>query len=145
MFIGISFFRLRNLPVMILLKICSQLWSWDMSPSSIPIILKLGLFIQIFCMFCVRNFLDLTFSLTDVSISPIFFLFLRCSLPSQVFCWWCLIYCSCSFVLLILDLQDFLSLFFLYCFYFHFQVLHSCIYFLHLFSCIFLYVFKGFS
>jgi hypothetical protein len=40
-------------------------------------------------------------------------------------------------------LQDFLSLCFLYCFNFHFQVLHGFMYFLHLFNCIFLYVFKG--
>jgi hypothetical protein len=43
-----------------------------------------------------------------------------------------------------LHLPDSLSLCFLYCFYLHFQVLNSFIYFLYLFDCIFLYFFKGF-
>jgi hypothetical protein len=54
-----------------LLKIFSGPWSCDSSPSSIPIILRLGLLMvsQISWIFCVRNFLDITFSLTGVSIS----------------------------------------------------------------------------
>jgi hypothetical protein len=53
-----------------LLKIFSGPLSWE-SSSSIPIIFRFGLFMvsQIFWMFCVRNFLDLAFSLTGVSIS----------------------------------------------------------------------------
>lgn len=54
----------------------------------IPIILRFGLFTisQISWMFCVRKFLDLTFSLTDVSISSIASSIPE-SLPSLGFCW----------------------------------------------------------
>ena len=55
---------------MILLEIFSGPRSCDSLPSSIPIILRLDLFI-VFQMFCVRKFLALTFSLTDVSIYSI--------------------------------------------------------------------------
>jgi hypothetical protein len=73
MFIDISFFRLGKWSSIILLKIFSGPWSCGSSPSSIPIIHRLDLFMvsQIFWMFCVRNFLDLTFSLAGVSISSI--------------------------------------------------------------------------
>jgi hypothetical protein len=61
MFIGISFYWLEKFS-MILLEIFS--WRWKASPS-IPIVLRFGLFIafKISWMFCIRNFLDLTFSL----------------------------------------------------------------------------------
>ena len=53
-----------------------------------PIIVRLGLLMvsQISWMFCVRNFLDLTFSLTDVSISSIVSSMPE-SLPALVSCW----------------------------------------------------------
>jgi hypothetical protein len=57
---------------MILLKIFSRPCIWESSPS-IPIILRLGLFIvsQISWMLYAMNFLDLAFSLIDVLISSI--------------------------------------------------------------------------
>ena len=66
---GISFFRLGKFSTMVLLKIFSGLLSSEYS-SSISIILRFGLFIvsQISCMSYV-NFLGLTFSLADVSVS----------------------------------------------------------------------------
>ena len=56
--IGMSFFRLEKFSSMILLKIFSGPWSWDSSPSSIPVILLLDLFIvsQISWIFCIRDF-----------------------------------------------------------------------------------------
>jgi hypothetical protein len=53
-----------------LLKILSGSWSWVSSTSSILIIFKLHLFIasQISRLFCVGNFLSLTFSLSDMLI-----------------------------------------------------------------------------
>lgn len=46
-------------------------WAFELESSFIPIILSFGLFTvsQISQIFCVRNILDLTFSLTDLSIS----------------------------------------------------------------------------
>jgi len=62
---------------MILLNIFSEPLSWLSSLSSIPIIFRFGLFIlsQISWIFCVRKFLDLTFSWTAVSISFILSLY----------------------------------------------------------------------
>jgi hypothetical protein len=59
---------------MILLKMFSGPWSWDSSNSN-SIIPGLGLLMrsQISYMFCVRNFLDFTFSLADVSVSFVVF------------------------------------------------------------------------
>lgn len=70
--IGISFFRLGKCS-MILLKTFSVSFTWVSSPSSIPIIFRLGLFMvsQISWKCCVRIFPDLTFSLTEVSIPSI--------------------------------------------------------------------------
>lgn len=53
------------------MKIFSEPLSWDSSLHSAPTVLGFGLFMdsQIAWMFCVRKFLDLIFSLTDVSIS----------------------------------------------------------------------------
>ena len=67
------FFRLGKFSSMILLNIFSVPLSCISSPSSIPIILKFVLFIvsQISWMFCVKNLLDLMFSLTNESISSI--------------------------------------------------------------------------
>ncbi|KAL6054253.1 hypothetical protein STEG23_008469 [Scotinomys teguina] len=58
---------------MILLNMFSVPLSWYSSPSSIPIIRRLGLFMvsQISWTFCVMTFLDLVFSLTVESISSI--------------------------------------------------------------------------
>ena len=110
-----------------------------------PIIVRLGLLTvsQISWMFCVRNFLDLTF-LTDVLISSILpsmpeilssFFYILLVIFASAF--------SCSLPW-VFHHQDSLSLCFLYFFYFHFQVLTSSIYFLYLFNCIFLFFFKGF-
>jgi hypothetical protein len=75
---------------MILLRLFSGPWSWDSSPTSLPIILRFGLFMvsQGSRMFYVRNFLDLTFSLIDVLISSVtYLLHLRFSFLSLVFHW----------------------------------------------------------
>jgi hypothetical protein len=63
--------RLGKFSFMILLKIFSGPWILKLSPSSIPVILRFALFTvsQISWVFCVRNSLDLTFSLISVSIS----------------------------------------------------------------------------
>jgi hypothetical protein len=55
---------------MILLKIFSESLIWESLSSFLLIILKFGLLIvsQISSMFCVRNILDVAFSLADVSI-----------------------------------------------------------------------------
>ena len=116
------FLSVSKFSSMILLKVFSRPWSWDFSPS-IPIILSLHLFMlsQISWMFCVRKFLDLTFSLIDISISsPVSSTSEIVFLP-LVFCWWCL--SLFLFSSLGSHIQDFLSLYFLYHFYFHFQIL----------------------
>ena len=82
------FLSVSKFSSMILLKVFSRPWSWDFSPS-IPIILSLHLFMlsQISWMFCVRKFLDLTFSLIDISISsPVSSTSEIVFLP-LVFCW----------------------------------------------------------
>lgn len=86
--IGLSFFRLGDFSSVILLKIFCDPWSWNFLPSYIPIILRLGLFIvsQILWRFCVRNFLDLTFSLTDISILSVVSSMPEI-LPSLLFYW----------------------------------------------------------
>ena len=58
---------------MILLKIFSEPLIWASSPSFIPIILRFGLFHSVpgFLDVSYQEFLDLTFSLTDVSVSSI--------------------------------------------------------------------------
>jgi hypothetical protein len=128
---------------MTLLKIFSGSWNWDSSPPSIP--RRLGLFMisQISWLFCVRNFLTLTFSLTDVSVSSTVSSILE--MLSSI---------SCTLLRMLTSLflfsshrfsiSSFPCLCCLYCFYFHFQDLHSFIYFLHLFNCIFLYIFEKF-
>jgi hypothetical protein len=60
---------------MILLKIFSGPSSWKSSYFSIPIILRFDLYMvsQISWMFCVRNFSDLAFSLTNLTISSVVF------------------------------------------------------------------------
>ena len=117
---------------MILLRMISGPWNWDSSSSSLPIILMLGLFMifQMSLMFGVMSVLDLT----GVSSMPEFL-----SFTSYI-----LLVMLASVGPYVFHLQDSLSLCFLYCFYFHFQVLNSFIHFLHLFDCIFLYSFKGF-
>jgi hypothetical protein len=74
---NISYFGLRKLSSMILLKIFSCPLIWDSLPSSICIVISLCLFIlfQNSWMFSVSNYLDLTFSLTDVLISSILFFY----------------------------------------------------------------------
>lgn len=73
-FTGMSFFRLGNFSSMILLNTFSEFLSWD-SPPSNPILLRVCLFMVcvIYWMFCVNFFffLDLTFSLTNGSVSSI--------------------------------------------------------------------------
>jgi hypothetical protein len=68
---AISFFRLGKFSCMNLLKIFSGPLSWASLLSSIPFILRFGLFILswISWMFWVRSFLCFVFSLTFVSIS----------------------------------------------------------------------------
>jgi hypothetical protein len=116
-------------------------WSWDSSPSSIPIILRLDLFVvsTFSSMFCVRNFLALTFSLTHAPISSI--VLSMSEILSSISC--ILLVMLASVFPVLFPRFYFLSLCFLYCFYFYFWVLYSFVYFLHLFNCIFLYVFKG--
>jgi hypothetical protein len=69
MFMGISFFRLGKFSSIILLKIFTGPVNWESSISSIPIILRFGLFIVswISWMFWNRSFLHFAFSLTVVS------------------------------------------------------------------------------
>lgn len=79
-------------------------------------------------MFYSRSFLDLKFSLTDVSI---FFLVclqhLRFFLVSLVFLWGSLYFSSCLNVQMF-HFQNSFNLVFLLPFYFHFQVLNSCLF-----------------
>ena len=96
---NISYFGLRKLSSMILLKIFSCPLIWDSLPSSICIVISLCLFIlfQNSWMFSVSNYLDLTFSLTDVLISSILFFYAW----NFLFClFYCVgdscICCSCS-------------------------------------------------
>ena len=69
MFMGISFFRIGVFSSIILLKIFTDPLSLESSLSSIPIILRFGLFIVscIFWMFWFRRFLHFVFSLSVVS------------------------------------------------------------------------------
>ena len=136
------FFRLGKFSSMILLNIFSVPLSCISSPSSIPIILKFVLFIvsQISWMFCVKNLLDLMFSLANESI---FFYCIFNTWDSFFYlmysvCYSCLC-SSCSFTQ-IFHIQNSLGLCFLYYPYFSLQVLT---YLLHLFDCFFL-IFLGF-
>ena len=111
---------LRNLVLgqfssMILLKIFSMFLDWDYSP--ILLILRFDLFIvsQTSWMFCVRKFLDLTFYLTDASVSsiistPEIFSSISCTVCDACVC------SSCSLAY-VPHFQDSLSLCFLYCFF----------------------------
>ena len=126
------FFRLGKFSSMILLNIFSVPLSCISSPSSIPIILKFVLFIvsQISWMFCVKNLLDLMFSLANESI---FFYCIFNTWDSFFYlmysvCYSCLC-SSCSFTQ-IFHIQNSLGLCFLYYPYFSLQVLT---YLLHLF------------
>jgi hypothetical protein len=117
---------------MILLKIFSGPLRWE-SSFSIPIFCRSGLFIvsQFSWMFCIRNFLEI-FSLTDVSVSSIV-----SSMPEILFSVSCVLLIMLASVIPVI-LPRFIhpSLYFLYCFNFHFQILNTFIYFLHLFDCI---------
>lgn len=71
-------------------------------------------------------------------------LFLRISLPNFGFCWWWCLHQLFLFSLHFFSMSRISSDCFLCCFYFHFHVLGSFIYFLDLFDFVFLYFFKGF-
>jgi hypothetical protein len=62
---------------MIFLKIFSEHLSWDSSPSSILTILRIGLFMVLWksYKFCVRTFLDSTFSLPKY---PLLLAYIQC-------------------------------------------------------------------
>ncbi|KAL6048962.1 hypothetical protein STEG23_028086 [Scotinomys teguina] len=69
-----SCFRIHSVSLCLFIGELSPLiLSWYSSPSSIPIIHRLGLFMvsQISWTFCFMTFLDLVFSLTDESVSSI--------------------------------------------------------------------------
>lgn len=109
-----SFFRLRKFSSLVLLKIFSDAWICNSSPSSIPIILRLGLFIvsKNFWIFCVRNILDLTFSLTDASIYSVAY-FIPESLSSKFWILLVMMFASVVpiFFAFFFHVQDFLRLF----------------------------------
>ena len=138
MFIGISLFKFREAFSCDFVKNIFWVLKLGLFISSIPIFLRLGLFmLPLFSwILYVMNFLTLMFSLTEVSVSS------DVSSTPEI-----LSSSSCILLFLFASLEDpefpqFVSFF--NCFYFCFQVLHSFIYFLYLFNCIFLYVFKGF-
>lgn len=124
MFLLIYFFRLGKFSF-ILWKIFSGYWNCNSAPSSFPIILSLNLFMvsQISWIYCLKNFLELTFSLINVLFFLFYLLCLIFSLPCPVLCCWCFLARGFCFPY--------------WCF--HFQILNSFIYFLHQFSGIFLY------
>lgn len=143
MYIAMSFFRLGIFSSMILLKTFSGPLSWEYSPS-IPITLRFGLLImsQFSWIFCVWNFLDFSFYLTNVSFSLI--VSFAPEILSSMFCILLVMLVSVVPVpYLVFHLQVCQCLSFLYFFCIHFQFLNSFIHFLYLFvfSCIPLYLF----
>lgn len=114
---------------MIFLKIFSGPSSWD-SSSFILIILRFGICrrSQISWMFRVMNFLDLTFSLTNVSFFPSYLQCLILSLQSLVFFGDACV-CGSGSHTYIFHSQNYLSLCFHYCFYVHFQITSIFIHF----------------
>jgi len=137
---GISFFRLGKVSSMILLRLFLGLEPETSSPFILIIFMTFYCITDFLDVVC-QNILDLVHSLTGKSILWLYLLSLRFSLPSPIGDACIYFFCSLPQVF---HLQDFLSLRFLYCFYVHFQVLHSFIYFLYVFNYIFLHVFKEF-
>ena len=89
---GIFYIRFGKFSSIILLKIFAGPLSWKYSFSSIPIILKFGLLIVswISWMFWVRSFCFWGFLWLLCQCFLWYFLPLRFSLLSLIFCWWCL-------------------------------------------------------
>ena len=87
--VAMSLFRLWKLSSMILLKMFSVPLSQYSSPFSISILFRFYLFsvFWISWIFWVGRFLHFLFSLTDVSILPMYLLCLRSHLLPLIFCW----------------------------------------------------------